>query len=565
MRFRPAVDSRTGELYLPVGERGRALLEEPLLNKGTAFSAEEREQFDLTGYLPSHVSTMDEQLLRVRTALDSKSSAMEKHIYLAGLHDRNETLFFRFVLENLRDVVPLVYTPTVAEACANWSRIFRRARGIYITPEDRGGIARLLRGVAPRDTEVIVVTDNERILGIGDQGAGGMGIPIGKLALYTAAAGIHPARTLPISLDVGTENRDLLDDPMYLGWRGRRERGEPYWTLVEEFVLAVKEVFPDALLQWEDFANTTSFRNLATYQEVLPSFNDDIQGTAAVVVAGLLAAMRRTGGTLADQRYVIVGSGSAGLGIYDLLAAAMIDDGLTHDDVRGRVLVLDSSGPLIEGRPGLVDRKRVVAVRRDTASAWGLTDDLPLDRVVEAVRPTVLIGVCGQASRFTESIVKAMAASTETPVVMPLSNPTAKAEAAPADILRWTEGRAIVATGSPFDDVVLDGRRHRIGQANNVFAFPGIGLGVIVSRARQVTAGMFMAASRALASTITPEMLDQGSLYPPIEEVRRVSRLVAHAVADQAVTEGVANPVVDVEASLAQAMWRPVYLPYRRA
>ncbi|NIR36396.1 MAG: oxaloacetate-decarboxylating malate dehydrogenase, partial [Actinobacteria bacterium] len=308
MRFRPAIDSRTSEVYLPVGERGRALLEEPLLNKGTAFSADEREAFDLTGYLPAHVSTMDEQLVRVRTALDSKTSAIEKHIYLAGLHDRNETLFFRFVLENLREVVPLIYTPTVAEACVNWSRIFRRARGIYVTPEDRGGVARLLRGVAPQDTEVIVVTDNERILGIGDQGAGGMGIPIGKLALYTAAAGIHPARTLPISLDVGTDNAALLDDPMYLGWRGHRERGEPYWSLVEEFVLAVKEVFPTALLQWEDFANTTSFRHLDTYREIIPSFNDDIQGTAAVVVAGLLAAMRRTGGELADQRYVIVGS-----------------------------------------------------------------------------------------------------------------------------------------------------------------------------------------------------------------------------------------------------------------
>ena len=270
MRFRPAIDSRTGEIYLPVSERGRGLLEEPLLNKGTAFSAEEREMFALRGFLPAHTCTMDEQLTRVRMALDSKSTPMEKHIYLAGLHDRNETLFFRFVLENLRDVVPLIYTPTVAEACANWSRIFRRARGIYVTPEDRGSIARLLRGAAPRDIDVIVVTDNERILGIGDQGAGGMGIPIGKLALYTAAAGIHPARTLPISLDMGTENPDLLSDPLYLGWRGHRERGEAYWALIDEFVHAVREVFPGALLQWEDFANSTSFRNLETYESVLP-------------------------------------------------------------------------------------------------------------------------------------------------------------------------------------------------------------------------------------------------------------------------------------------------------
>ena len=558
MRFRPAIDARTGEMYLPVSLRGRALLEEPLLNKGTAFSVSEREAFDLGGFLPAHVSTMDEQLRRVATALGSKSTPLERHIYLAGLHDRNETLFFRFVLENLREIVPLVYTPTVAEACASWSRIFRRARGVYITPEDRGGIVGILRRAARRDVEVVVVTDNERILGIGDQGAGGMGIPIGKLALYTAAAGIHPGRTLPVSLDVGTENRELLDDPMYLGWHGPRQRGEPYWSLVEEFVHAIGEVFPDALLQWEDFANATSFRNLEDHRGTVPSFNDDIQGTAAVVVAGLMSAMRATGGSLDRQRILVVGAGSAGLGIRAQLAATMD----ARDD---RLVVMDSHGPLVADRPGLVARKRAAAIDREAAGRIGLTDDMALGSVVEAYRPTVLIGVCGQACRFDEPIVKAMAASTDRPVIMPLSNPTSKAEATPADLLAWSEGRALVATGSPFDDVVAGGRRHRIGQANNVFAFPGIGLGVVVSRARRVTTSMFTAASRALAATVTDEMLARGALYPPIEEVRRVSRRVAHAVALQAVADGVANPIIDVEQALDQAMWSPTYLPYRPA
>jgi malic enzyme len=566
MRFRPAIDATTGEMYLPVGERGPQLLEEPLLNKGTAFTPEERDALELRGLLPSHTSTMEEQLLRVRLQLESKPNPLEQHIYLASLHDRNETLFFRYILENLHETVPIVYTPVVAEACAHWSRIFRHARGIYVTPADRGAIARVLRSRQIREAAVIVATDNERILGIGDQGCGGMGIPIGKLALYTVGAGIHPSLTVPVSLDVGTNNKEALEDPLYLGWRAPRLRGDEYWSLVDEFVYAVKEVFPNALLQWEDFANISSFDALERYREVLPSFNDDIQGTAAVVVAGLKAAMRRVGGRLADQRVVIQGAGSAGVGIYRQLSAAMIADGLAAEQLHQRLFVLDSKGLIVDGRSGLEPRKREVAVPKDVVSKWGIRGkEIAPAQVVEHVEPTVLIGVSGHPNQFTEPMIKAMASATETPIVMPLSNPTSKAEAAPADIIAWSEGRALVATGSPFDDVVHDGVRHRIGQANNVFVFPGVGLGVVVSKARQVTTNMFIAAADALAHKVTGDLLAAGALYPPIEQVREVSHAVAHAVAEQAVKDGVAAPIVDIEGIIAATMWDPCYLPYRPA
>jgi malic enzyme len=566
MRFRPAIDANTGEMYLPVSERGPQLLEEPLLNKGTAFTPEERDALELRGLLPPHTSTMEEQLERVRLQLESKPSPLEQHIYLASLHDRNETLFFRYLLENLHETVPIVYTPVVAEACSHWSRIFRHARGIYVTPADRGCIARVLRSRQIPEAAVIVATDNERILGIGDQGCGGMGIPIGKLALYTVGAGIHPSLTVPVSLDVGTNSEEALQDPLYLGWRAPRLRGEEYWSLVDEFVHAVKEVFPNALLQWEDFANITSFECLDRYREVLPSFNDDIQGTAAVVVAGLKAAVRRTGGRLCDQRVVIQGSGSAGIGIFRQLSAAMVADGLPADQVHRRILVLDSKGLVVEGRSGLEPRKRAVATPKGVVAKWGIrSKEIPLAQVIEHVEPTVLIGVSGHPNQFTEPMIKAMASVAEAPIVMPLSNPTSKAEALPADIIAWSEGRALVATGSPFDDVIHDGSRHRIGQANNVFIFPGVGLGMVVSKARQVTTNMFTAAADALARRVTDDLLSTGALYPPIEEVREVSHAVAHAVAEQAVRDGVAAPIVDVEGVISATMWDPCYLPYRPA
>ena len=566
MRFRPAIDSATGEMYLPVEDRGKLLLEEPLLNKGTAFSRKEREDLDLQGLLPAHVSTMEEQLERVSRQFHSKPTPLEQHIYLASLHDRNETLFFRFLMENLRETVPVVYTPTVAEACSHWSQIFRQSRGIYVTPRDKGHISRVLRGRGMKQAAVIVVTDNERILGIGDQGAGGMGIPIGKLALYTVGAGIHPSLCVPISLDVGTNNQALLDDPTYLGLHEPRLRGDEYWSFIDEFVNAVREVFPQALLQWEDFANATSFRNLNTYQDVVPSFNDDIQGTAAMVVAGMAGAMRIAGENMRDQIIMIHGAGSAGSGIHEQLIAAMVAEGADPKVARGQIFVTDSKGLIVDNRKGLDERKMDLATPKGVVAKWGIRGDtVTLHQAIEHTEPSVLIGVCGKPGEFTEPMIKTIAAKHERPIVMPLSNPTSQTEATPTDILSWSEGRALVATGSPFDDVVMDGKTHRIGQANNVYIFPGVGLGIIAAKARKVTTTMFLAGARALAREVSQETLATGSLFPAIEKVRDVSRSVAHAVAVQAVEEGVADPVIDIEGVIDQMMWLPTYIPYRPA
>jgi len=469
-------------------------------------------------------------------------------------------------LDNLAATVPIIYTPTVAEACRHWSRIFRRGRGLYVTPEDRGRIDTVLRNAPMREVAVIVVTDNERILGIGDQGAGGMGIPIGKLALYTAGAGIHSSLCLPISLDVGTNNEELLEDPLYLGVRRPRLRGEEYWSLVDEFVAAVQKVFPAAILQWEDFANLTSFRHLDMYREVLPSFNDDIQGTASMVVGGLLAAMRLLGERMADQKVVIAGAGSAGIGIARQIRTAMERDGIERGKAHRRILLTDSRGLVVAGRRGLDDRKAQFAAPPSVVAGWtNKGNAIDLETTVIGHRPSILIGVSGQPGTFTEPIIGAMAATHDRPIVMPLSNPTAFSEATPADILGWSHGRALVGTGSPFDDVDHNGDRHLIGQANNVFVFPGVGLGAVVSRARQITGGMFLAASEALAAAVTAERLASGGLFPSIADMRDVSIKVALAVMDAAVSDGVAEPLMDPVAAVNRASWEPFYLPYRPA
>ncbi len=562
----PATDPATGEVYLPITARGVGLLKSPLLNKGTAFTPSERATLGLDGLLPAHISTIDEQLVRAWGQYRVKETDLERHIYLADLQDSNETLFYRFVLRHLEELVPIIYTPTVAEACRHWSRIFRRSRGIYITPAHRGRIADVLHNRGGADVAVIVVTDNERILGIGDQGAGGMGIPIGKLALYTVGAGIHPGRTLPVSLDVGTNNEALLEDPLYLGWRHPRLQGDEYWELVDEFVTAVEHVFPNALLQWEDFANTTSFRHLERYRDRLPSFNDDIQGTAAMVVGGLIAAMRLTGEALNRQRVTLVGAGSAATGIVTQIAAAMATDGLDEAAARRNITVLDSRGLVLTDRPGLAGHKVGLATDPAELSDWDVAGDEPsLLEVVENFAPSVLIGVSGQSGAFGEDVVRAMAKSTSQPVIMPLSNPTENSEVHPADAIRWSEGRAIVASGSPFADVWHADVRHRIGQANNMFIFPGVGLGSIVSRAHRVTTGMFLAAADALAAAVDNDSLETGALYPPISRVREVSRNVAVAVARQADREGVGTAPPDLEHAVSRAMWRPEYLPYRAA
>jgi malate dehydrogenase (oxaloacetate-decarboxylating) len=566
MNFRALVDHETGGSYLPVSKRGDAILHDPFLNKGEAFSRDERRAFGLRGLLPDHVASIEEQLRRVRVQFDLKNTELGKNIYLNGLMDRNETLFYRFIMENLEETVPVIYTPTVASACSHWSRIYRTAHGIYITPRDRGRVAEVLLARPVEQPPVIVVTDNERILGIGDQGAGGMGIPIGKLALYTAAAGIHPARCIPVSIDVGTNNAELLEDPLYIGYRESRLRGEEYADLIEEFVQAVKEVFPGALLQWEDFANLNSFHNLDTYRKALPSFNDDIQGTAAMVVGGLIAATRRIGGKLTEHRVVIAGSGSAGFGIREQIAHAMEADGLDLDEARNRIHVLDSRGLVVDDRPYLTDVKRRLAVSHDVVGDWEDIDDPPsLLDVVENFQPSVLIGVSGIAGLFTEDVVRDVGSHIERPIVMPLSNPTSHAEATPANVLRWTDGRAIVATGSPFSPVEYDGVVHRIGQANNVFVFPGMGLGVITVRAREVTNRMFLAAANALADCTSPELLETGQIFPDISEVRAVSRSVAIAVAAEAIAEDLAEPVDDLEAAIDAEMWEPAYIPFKPA
>ncbi len=566
MNFRPLVDHETGERYLPVAKRGDALLHDPFLNKGAAFTRDERRAFGLRGLLPDHIPTLEEQLLRVRTQMDAKISDLGRNIYLSSLMDRNETLFYRFVMDNLEETVPIIYTPTVASTCKYWSRLYRAAHGLYITPRDRGRIADILLARVVEQPPVIVVTDNERILGIGDQGAGGLGIPIGKLALYTAAAGISPARCIPISIDVGTNNAELLEDPLYLGYRETRLRGEAYDQLIEEFVHAVKEVFPSALLQWEDFANRTSFHNLELYRRYLPSFNDDIQGTAAMVVGGVIAATRHSGGKLTEHRVVIAGAGSAGYGIRELFAHAMADAGMDLDEARARIYVLDSRGLVLEDRRNLTDIKQRLSTPVAEIAAWDDHAPLPsLLDVIRNVKPTVLIGVSGTPGLFAEDAVREMALHTDRPIILPLSNPTSSTEVIPKAAITWTEGRAIVATGSPFAPVEYEGAVHRIGQANNVFIFPAVGLGVVTVKAREVTDRMFLAAAYALADQVSDDLLAQGQIYPDINDVRTVSRRIAIAVAEEAIAEGVADPIDQLERAIDAEMWMPEYLPYRSA
>jgi malate dehydrogenase (oxaloacetate-decarboxylating) len=556
-------DESDASRYLAVDVVGKAILHDAFLNKGDAFTRAERESLGLIGLLPDHVSTMDEQLQRVRYQYQTKTTQIGKNIYLNALLDRNETLFYRFVHDNLAEAVPIIYTPTIAAVCSHWSHNYRRAHGLYITPRDRGQIAQILRGRPAMEPPVIVVTDNERILGIGDQGAGGMGIPIGKLALYSVGAGIHPERCIPISIDVGTNNSELLADPLYLGYKEPRLRGTEYEELIDEFVDAVLEVYPGALLQWEDFANLTSFRNLETHRKRITSFNDDIQGTAAMVVAGIMTASSTP---VHEHRIVISGAGSAGYGIAHQIAYAMIDDGIDPAAAWKRIFVLDSRGLLVSGRRDLKGIKENLASDPENLADWTATDDPPsLLDVVANVHPSVLIGVSGQAGLFTRDVIEEMGRGCERPIIMPLSNPTSYAEVTPTNAITWTEGRAVVATGSPFAAVHYDGAVFSIGQANNVFIFPGMGLGVLSIGAREVTDGMFLEAAKALARSTAAELVATGQLYPNIEDVRTVSRAVAIAVAQQAIAEGVADPVEDLEATIDAEMWFPEYVPVRPA
>jgi malic enzyme len=556
----PPYDAILARRPAEIGLRGPTLLADRLLTKDFAFSPEERDAFGLHGLLPDTVMTIEEQVALELERLHRKADPLERYIGLAALQDRNATLFYRVLAENLEELLPIVYTPTVGLACQEYSHILRRTRGTWITPADRERIPELLRNSPFDDVRLIVVTDNERILGLGDLGAGGMAIPIGKLALYTGACGIHPALTLPVSLDVGTDNPALLDDPLYIGHRAPRLRGAEYEALVDAFVDGVREVWPGCLIQWEDFKHHNALRILDRYRDRVPSFNDDVQGTAAVVLGGLMAALRHVGQDWDGQRILLAGAGAAGIGIARLIRAAMLASGLSGTEVADRLALVDSHGLVHAARTDLDPDKRSFAIAPQ-GGVGSLAD------AVRELRPTILVGTTGVAGTFTEEVVRGMANASRRPIIMPLSNPTAIAEARPEDILRWTDGRALVATGSPFRAVEHEGVRHEIGQANNVFVFPGIGLGAIVSEATAVSDGMILAAARALAECVAPARLDAGALYPPISELRAVSRRVALAVAREAVRAGLAaaRDEAELEADLDAAMWWPDYVPYRPA
>lgn len=529
----------------------RALLADPLTNKGTAFTEAERDAFGLHGLLPPHVGTLGSQIERRRRALERLPDAFGRYAFLRELQDSNEVLFHALVASDLPRFLPLVYTPTVGEGCERFSEIWRKPRGLFLSWPNRDHIDQMFADPALDRVKVIVVSDGERILGLGDQGAGGMGIPIGKLALYTACAGIHPAEVLPILLDVGTDNVARREDPLYVGWRHERVRGPDYDAFVERFVTAVQARWPGVLLQWEDFAGANAYRLLDRYRDRLLSFNDDIQGTAATAVGTLLSAVRRTGRPLTEQRVVLYGAGAAGCGIAGMLVRLLIADGLSESDARSRIWAIDRDGLVVRGMNGLSEGQAAFARDPAELAGWSAPGSITLAETVDRIEPGVLIGVSGQPGAFAEPIVRRMAAGTPHPVIFPLSNPTSRSEAHPADLLAWTDGRAIVGTGSPYPG--LAGTPQALAQVNNVYIFPGVGLGALAAGARVVTDGMFMAAARRLGELAGP--LD--GLLPPIAALRDVALQVAIAVADQARQDGVAPP--GDNAALAGAMWTPAY------
>ena len=549
--------------FVPVREHGRALIAQPLLNKGTAFTDAERDAFGLHGLLPPRVSTIEEQVALELEHVRRKTDDLERYIGLAGLRDRNETLFYRVLAENLEEFMPIVYTPTVGRACQAFSHIFRRPRGAWITPGDMDRMDEILVSAADPGTRLVVVTDNERLLGLGDPGAGGMGIPVGKLSLYSAAAGIYPALTLPVSLDVGTDRRELLDDPLYLGYRAPRLRGAAYDQVIEAFVDSVRRVFPRAVLQWEDFKQHNALRILDRYRHRLPSFNDDVQGTSAVVLGGLLAARGGVENLRAD-RFLFLGAGAAGIGIARLLSHSL---GATcvPDGGRPTIAMMDSKGLVHRDRAGLGEHQRPFAVDPDWFRVAGLAEAdfaSPL-AIARVVQPSVLIGTTGTPGAFDEALIREIAGHTDRPVILPLSNPSDKTEAHPADLLSWTDGRALIATGSPF--TIPDGPV--IGQANNVFIFPGVGLGALVAEAREVTDEAFLTAATELAASVSKERLGRGGIYPPISDLRAIARRIAIAVVRRLRDTGYGRQFRDeeIEPAVDQAMWTPAYEPYRPA
>ena len=559
-------DTAGDEIY-EVPLTGSALLETPMLNKGTGFTAKERAELGLQGLLPPHVQTLEEQVARAHAVYRLMSTDLKRHIYLRSLQDANETLFYRLLMENLTDMIPILYTPTVAEACQSFSRIYRKPRGLFVSFPERDAIEAMLDNAATPLTEVIVVTDGERILGLGDQGAGGMAISIGKLSLYTLCGGIHPARTLPVLLDVGTNDSARLGDPLYLGWRHERITGRDYEDFIELFVRTVIRKLPNVLLQWEDFSLRNARPILERYRDRLCTFNDDIQGTAAVTMATILIALGITGKRVCEQIVTVVGAGSAGTGIAEQLITAMVKDGLPASEARARLFMVDRPGLLHDGMKDLPPFQKALAQPLGHVSGWRSDGDgrIALEDVVKNARPTVLIGVSGQPGLFTEEVVREMGRHAERPIILPLSNPNSRCEAAPADLIAWTDGRALVATGSPYEDVNYAGRTFPIAQNNNCFIFPGIGLGVCAVGARRVTDEMLTAAAFALSECAIGNAPDT-ALLPPVREIRRVSRHVALAVAAEAQRQGLAEPSTaeELDRRIAAICWEPRYMPIKR-
>jgi malate dehydrogenase (oxaloacetate-decarboxylating) len=546
---------------------GFTLLNHPRFNKGTAFTEDERDAFDLHGLLPPHIGTLEEQIARRRKAFDSCETSFEKYGFMRDLQDINETLFYALLLSDVRTFMPVVYTPTVGEGCQRFSEIWRKPRGLFLSYPNKDRIEKILSHKRYDNVRAIVVSDGERILGLGDQGAGGMGIPIGKMALYTALGGIHHEYCLPVLLDVGTDNQERLDNPIYIGWRHGRVRGQEYDDFIETFVQAVEKRWPHVLLQWEDFAGSNAARLLAKYRDRLCTFNDDIQGTAAVVLATVLAAVKASGTKLADQRIAILGFGSAGIGIANLLVKALQDEGLSEKDARNHIYAIGRPGLLVEGAEGIHPEQKEYVRPASDVQGWQVADPkkITLEEVVRNAKITALIGVAGKVGMFTEDAIRAMAKNADRPIVFPLSNPTSKSEAVPADILKWTNGTALIGTGSPFEPVNYQGKEICIDQTNNSYIFPGLALGIVAARARRVSDAMIMTAARTLAGLSPVEKDRKANLLPPLSESRRLSRVIAAAVARQAVAEGLSDlKDGDIDAAVDANIWEPKYVPYQR-
>ncbi len=558
MAVRPTQDP----IYIPYS--GSQLLATPLLNKGTAFSASERREFNLTGLIPARYETLDEQTQRAYLQYQSFAEAINKHIYLRMVQDTNETLFYNLVNQHLEEMMPIIYTPTVGDACERFSEIYRRARGLFISYPDRHDLDSILHNASKRHVKVIVVTDGSRILGLGDQGVGGMGIPIGKLSLYTVCGGISPAYTLPIMIDVGTNNETLLNDPHYIGWKNPRISGDEYDEFIDLFIKALQKRWPDALLQFEDFEQNKALPLLDRYRNQMCCFNDDIQGTAAVAVGTLLSACRQKNQTLSEQTIVFAGAGSAGCGIAEQIIRQMQVEGLSEAAARSQIFMIDRQGLLTDDMKGLANFQRLLACKSSQLAALNLSAGTALQAVVKAVKPTVLIGVSGKAGLFDETLIKTMLAHCPQPIIFPLSNPSKQIEAHPADILSWTEGKALVATGSPFKPVEINGKHHPIAQCNNSYIFPGRGLAVVAAQIRRLPDSLLMVASDVLAEAA--QLTSNDGLLPPLSESRAISEKIAFAVAKKAIKDGLAPDKTDAEltTAIAENFWEPAYRDYRR-